>query len=57
MSSRNVLAHAIAPVLRLTGFRFDKSYRHADCGWKAIVYRVVSTVGANTVADGQVWPW
>ena len=42
-----LLPMVIAPVMRMTGYRFDKSFRHAERGPKAWVYRVCWTVGAN----------
>lgn len=57
MTIRGILTHLIVPTLKITGFRFDKSYRHAETGWKAFVYRRVSTIGANSLADGYGWPW
>jgi hypothetical protein len=36
--------------MKLTGYRFDKSFRHAETGWKALVYRCCSTVKANGLA-------
>ena len=44
---RNLLGIIITPALVITGYRFDKSFRHAECGWKAIVYKHVDVVGAN----------
>lgn len=44
---RNLIAKIITPVLKVTGFRFSKDYRQAETGVKALVYRVVDTVGAN----------
>jgi len=54
---RNFLAHIIAPAMRLTGFRFSKDYRHGTTRFHRAVYTIVSTVGANYVADGQDWMW
>lgn len=50
MNIRTLTAHLIAPAMKLTGFRFSKDYRHSDKGWKAFVYRCVSTVEANYLA-------
>ena len=47
---RDLIATLIAPMLRLTGFRFSKDYRHATCGHKAWIYRHVNTVKANIAA-------
>ena len=51
MDIRMVTATLLAPVLALTGYRFDKSWRWADRGAKALTYRYVSTVVANIKAD------
>lgn len=45
------LAYLIAPALVLTGYRFDKSWRHAERGPKALVYRLCCTFAANHIAD------
>lgn len=47
---RVALGKAIAPIMRATGFRFDKSYRHAESGWKSWVYACVDVIGANFAA-------
>jgi len=47
---RDAMATLLAPVLKLTGFRFSKDYRHAVAGPKAWVYRHVNTVAANIKA-------
>ena len=47
---RDMIANLIAPVMVVTGFRFSKEYRRAECGWKAFVYRNVNTVHANLKA-------
>lgn len=44
---RTFLAALLVPVMKLTGFRFSKEYRHATCGWKAVVYTHVNTIQAN----------
>jgi hypothetical protein len=45
--------HLVAPILRLTGFRFDKSWRNSRRGVKAFVYRrLLFTPTANVLADG-----
>jgi hypothetical protein len=46
----------IAPVLRLTGFRFSKDYRWGTTRFHRTVYACVSTIGANSLADGFKWP-
>ena len=47
---RDMIANLIVPVMVVTGFRFSKEYRRAECGWKAFVYRNVNTVHANLKA-------
>ena len=49
---RVMLARAIAPVLRMTGFRFSKAYRHGETRWHRLVYAAVSTPTANLLAEG-----
>ena len=49
---RDAVAAAIAPVLRITGFRFSKAYRHGDTLAHRVVYRLVNTVRPNLRADG-----
>lgn len=44
-------AYLIAPVLVVTGYRFDKSWRHAERGYKAMFYRLCCTFVANGIAD------
>ena len=45
-------AHMIAPVLRMTGFRFSKDYRYGTTAFHRAVYAVVSTPTANLLAEG-----
>ena len=40
--------------MKLTGFRFSKSYRHEDTKLHSIVYALVDTVGANTYANKSI---
>lgn len=47
-------AKLIAPILRLTGFRFSKSYRWGTTFWHRLVYRLVSTPIANIQAARTV---
>ena len=54
---RNLNAHLIAPILRLTGFRFSKDYRWGVTRFHRVAYACVSTVGANIIADGDRWDW
>ena len=44
---REINAAILAPVMRLTGFRFSKDYRWGVSRWHRIVYAIVSTVSAN----------
>ena len=47
---RTFNAALIAPILRLTGFRFSKHYRWGTTRFHRIVYALVSTVEANILA-------
>jgi len=52
MTIRTITARIIAPILKATGYRFDKSWRKGDTAAKAFVYEyIVCTVTANTKAD------
>lgn len=44
---RDFNASLIAPLLKLTGFRFSKDYRWGTTLWHRIVYRCVNTIQAN----------
>ncbi len=57
MDHRNIAAHLIAPVMRLTGFRFSKDYRWGKTFFHRAVYAMVSTVGANYLADSADRDW
>jgi hypothetical protein len=48
---REIAAKIISPILKLTGFRFSKDYRHGVTLWHRIVYANVSTVIANIRAE------
>jgi len=50
VNMRDALATIIAPVLKLTGFRFSKEYRWGVTPWKAFVYRHVNVIKANLKA-------
>lgn len=41
----------LAPVMRITGFRFSKDYRWEMTLYHTVVYHLVDTVGANVRAD------
>jgi hypothetical protein len=47
---RTILALTFVPVMKLTGFRFSKSYRRGDTKFHQIVFVCVDTVGANMKA-------
>jgi hypothetical protein len=53
---RQIIGLVISPILRATGFRFSKDYRHGVTLYHAFIYRWVDTVGANLRADGFVQP-
>lgn len=44
---RDRMATLIAPVLKMTGFRFSKDYRWGTTRYHRIVYRMVNTIQAN----------
>ena len=45
---RNLTARLIAPILKISGYRFSKYHRQYETG----IYRLVNTVLANMIADG-----
>ena len=48
----HIIPAIIAPVMRLTGWRFTKRWRHEERTWRAFFYRyIVSTIRANTKAE------
>lgn len=47
---RDVLASVIAPMMRVTGFRFSKLYRHGATRYHRAVYAMINTVKANIEA-------
>jgi hypothetical protein len=49
---RSCLAYLLTPVLKLTGFRFSKAYRHGESRFYRAVYACVNTVEANLRANG-----
>lgn len=49
---RIATAYMIAPILRMTGFRFSKDYRHGATAFHRAVYAVISTPTANILAVG-----
>lgn len=47
---RNATAAVIAPILKITGFRFSKDYRWGTTRFHRAVYACVSTAKANLIA-------
>lgn len=47
---RTLTAIAVAPVLRITGFRFSKDYRLGTTSFHRAVYGCVDVVKANLIA-------
>lgn len=43
-------AYLLFPVLKLTGFRFSRDYRHGLTAYHRVVYTLVNTVKANLFA-------
>jgi hypothetical protein len=50
---RTLTALALNPIMKLTGFRFSKSYRRGDTKFHQIVFACVDTVGANMSAERE----
>ena len=50
---RDAIAVMIAPVLKLTGFRFSKDYRWGTKRIHRAVYAIVNTTRANQLAVVQ----
>ena len=48
---RTTSAIILTPVMKLTGFRFSRSYRRGDTRFHSFIYALVDTVGANTYAN------
>jgi hypothetical protein len=46
-AARTTAAAILVPVMKITGFRFDKNYRHGTTRRHAMVYAWVDTVKAN----------
>ena len=44
---RDLNAVLAAPILKLTGYRFSKNFRHGVTVWHRAVYAMVNTVQAN----------
>jgi hypothetical protein len=51
---RTTSAIILTPVMKLTGFRFSKSYRREDTKFHSFIYTLVDTVGANTYANKSI---
>lgn len=49
---RDFTAKMIAPILKVTGFRFSKDYRWGTTAYHRTVYAMVNTIRANLRADG-----
>jgi hypothetical protein len=47
---RTLSTNILAPVMKLTGFRFSRAYRRGDTRYHQIVFACVDTVGANMKA-------
>lgn len=47
---RKTTAALLVPMMKITGFRFSKDYRHEITAYHSMVYRFVDTVGANLKA-------
>jgi hypothetical protein len=47
---RDILATILAPIMKLTGFRFSKEYRWGTTRAKAFIYAHVNTIKANIEA-------
>jgi hypothetical protein len=50
---RTINAIILTPGMKLTGFRFNKSYRRGDTKIHQIVFACVDTVGANMSAERE----
>jgi len=50
---RNMNATLLAPLLRISGYRFSKSYRWGTTPAHRLVYALVNTVRANNLADSM----
>lgn len=48
---RDKIALLIVPVMIVTGFRFSKSFRHAETGWRKNIYNTINVVLANVRSD------
>jgi hypothetical protein len=51
---RAAVATLVAPVLKLTGFRFSKDYRWGVSRYHRAIYAVCDTLRANLIADGRL---
>ena len=47
---RVFIGKIIAPVMKVTGFRFSKDYRWGTTLFHRVVYKLVDTIGANMAA-------
>ena len=49
-----VTAAMLVPILKVTGYRFSKRFRHGDTLWHRVVYSAVDTVQANLWAGMEL---
>ena len=56
MTLRERTPFLVAPILRITGFRFSKHYRWGSTRFHRIVYAICPTTMCNLVADGCEYP-
>jgi hypothetical protein len=54
---RTLTAYLIAPIMKITGFRFGKSYRHGASAYHRAVYAMLNTVTANHIAGLPPASW
>jgi hypothetical protein len=54
---RTLTAHLLAPFMKITGFRFSKSYRHGASTYHRAIYAMVNTVTANHIAGLTPASW
>jgi len=52
--NRALAASVLAGLMARTGFRFSRSFRRGDTLGHRLVYAMVNTVRANTLADERV---
>lgn len=47
-----IALYLAAPIMRATGFRFSKDYRHGATRFHRVVYACINVVRANLKAEG-----